>query len=296
MVAGIATPVIAQEGGRITLGHARILTNDSIVDRQDRWRTGSYTMSVIRGREWTGRPPERLGELLEFRFHGEAIAPRAISVPVAPGDRRPVGVIGLGLHSHISRGAADIRLGADLVAIGPQTGVLSFQDRLHAIFGYPRSAIQGDQLGNAFHPTLGAEIGREAVFAEGIRIRPFLEAQAGAETFVRAGIDMVVGSYGEAALMVRDPVSGHRVRSVQTAPGGGVSVVMGADVARVLSSAYLPPALGPGPEPFRSRARLGVVAHGARSEVFYGLSWLGREFRGQRDGQVVGTVSLRMRF
>lgn len=289
-------PVLAQDGARRTLGDVRILTNDSLINRQDRWRSGSYTMSLVRGREWTGRPPERIGRLIEYRFHGEAITPRTISAPLAPGDRRPVGIVALGAHSHSSLAGAELRLGGDLVAIGPRTGVLSFQDRLHAIFGYPRSVIQGDQLGNALHPTLSAEIGRETLVSGSLRMRPFLEAQAGVETFLRAGLDMVIGPYGEGALMHRDPVSGHRLRSVEAVPGRGISVVMGADVARVVSSAYLPTALGPGPEPYRARARIGLAWQGQRAEVFTGMTWLGREFRGQPEGQLLGTVGLRLRF
>ena len=45
-----AVPAVAQE--RVTLGWGRLLTNDAIGDGKDRWRTGSYVLSRVRGPSW----------------------------------------------------------------------------------------------------------------------------------------------------------------------------------------------------------------------------------------------------
>ena len=39
---------------RVTLGWGRLLTNDLLGDGRDRWRTGSYTLSRVRGPAWGG--------------------------------------------------------------------------------------------------------------------------------------------------------------------------------------------------------------------------------------------------
>lgn len=286
----------SSEGAVRTLGVGSFVTNDSLVDGRDRWRTGSYTLGILRGREWAGRPPARPGALLEYRFHGEMIAPRRISIPVPPGDRRPVGILSLGLHTHFSAGPADLRVGADIAAIGPQTGVARFQDRLHAAFGFPRLAVLDQQLPDAFHFTVSAELGREWALGGDTRLRPFVEVQAGVETFLRGGVDVVIGGYGAGGLMLRDPVSGQRVRAIEGTRSPGGSLVLGGDVAHVFSSAYLPPSLGPGPRPLRARARLGMNLEGERGSIFYGLTWLGPEFEGQPAGQALATLSLRYRF
>lgn len=286
-----------QWGGRSTIGRARIFNNDSLIGGRDRWRTGSYTRSVIRAPGWDGAAPERPGALLEFRFHGEVVAPRNIANPVIGTDRRPAGILGFGVHSHWRRDALELRLGLDLNVIGPQTGLVQLQDQLHGIFGFPRSAVIGQQLGNAVHPTLSMELAREIALGTGgaARLRPFLEAQAGLETLLRVGADLTLGQYGQGGLMVRDPVAGQRVLAVS---GGsrGFSLVMGGDIAHVASSALLPAGLGYQLTPLRTRARIGLVAEGERHAFFYGVTWLGKEFRAQPVGQFVGTVSLRLQF
>nr|WP_256474272.1 lipid A-modifier LpxR family protein [Lutimaribacter sp. EGI FJ00013] len=46
----------------------------------------------------------------------------------------------------------------------------------------------------------------------------------------------------------------------------------------------------------RTRLRLGVHHDGRLGSLFYGLTWLGKEFEAQPDGQLTGSLRLRVRF
>ena len=89
LLCGLAAPASTQE--RVTLGWGRMFTNDGLGDLEDRWRTGSYTVSRVRGPSWSGELPGRFGEILEFRARAEIIAPENLTV-AAPGDRRYAGI------------------------------------------------------------------------------------------------------------------------------------------------------------------------------------------------------------
>jgi len=78
--------------------------------------------------------------------------------------------------------------------------------------------------------------------------------------------------------------------------GGGLSLLAGGDIAHVADSAYLPRHLGYRVKDVRHRVRLGLYREGRRSAVFYGLTWLGREFAAQREGQLVGSLAVQFRF
>ena len=64
----LGTPAMAEE--RVTLGWGRIFTNDQIGDGKDRWRTGSYTVSRVRGPSWQGHAGHGFGDILELRGKG----------------------------------------------------------------------------------------------------------------------------------------------------------------------------------------------------------------------------------
>ena len=94
-----AGPAAAE--GRAILGWGRLFDNDALGDMKDRWRTGSYVLSVVTGPDWSGRLPDRPGEILEFRLRGEVIAPANLVTPAA-GDRRYAGIVSAGVHTHFS--------------------------------------------------------------------------------------------------------------------------------------------------------------------------------------------------
>lgn len=59
---------------RQTIGWGRFFNNDYIGDGKDRWHSSSYTISRVRGPQWTGSLPNNFGEVLEFRFRAETVA------------------------------------------------------------------------------------------------------------------------------------------------------------------------------------------------------------------------------
>ena len=296
-IAALSSPVAAQD--RVTLGWGRMFTNDALGDARDRWRTGSYSVSRIRGINWSGELPSTFGEILEFRARAETLAPGSLVAP-GLGDRRYAGVLAFGLHTHFDWRGNDVALGADLAFVGPQTGISNFQGLVHDLLGLPKSTVYDDQLGNAVYPTLVAELGRNVDIAGTARLRPFVEAQAGLETFLRVGGDLVIGQFGRGDLMLRDTATGQRFRAIDGSPGQGVSFVLGGDVTHVFDSKLLPigdgAGLGARLADTRARVRAGVHWQGKKSSIFYGLSYLGREFEQQPEGQVLGSLSLNMKF
>ena len=251
LAALVAVPAAADE--RVTLGWGRMFSNDAIGDGRDRWRTGGYQVSRVRGYSWNGQLPSALGEIFEFRATSQVIAPKSLS-KADPTDRRYAGVLSFGFHSQVDWKGNDLSLGADMVIVGPQTGISNFQSWIHNILGMSKVNVTKDQIGNGIFPTLVAEAGRRVSFGEHLQVRPFLETQVGVETFVRAGGDLVIGSLGRDDMMVRDGITGQRYRAVEGTRDQGFSLVVGGDVARVFSSALLPSGGGAVMKDNRSRA------------------------------------------
>lgn len=293
MVVGMAGGATAQE--RVTLGFARLFSNDALGDTRDRWRTGSYFVSRLRAPRWGGSVPGQFGELLEFRLRSEIIAPESL-IRKNPADRRYAGVIAAGMATHFALGQAEATLGAELVFTGPQTGVGAFQREIHDLVGLDTPTILGTQITNGVHPTLRGELGQTFVVSDRLTLRPFLEAQAGVESYVRVGGDLVLGQFGRGGLLVRDTVTGQRVEGVAGADLPGTSLTVGGDVARVFDSVYLPSGGQAELKDTRARLRAGFNWQGEKSEVFYGVTWLGEEYVDQPDSQVVGSLRLRVRF
>ena len=292
LLCGLAGPVLAEE--RVTLGWGRMFTNDALGDMEDRWRTGSYTLSRVRGPSWSGELPGTFGEILEFRARAEIIAPENLTA-AAPGDRRYAGVLTLGVHSHFQAAGLETSLGLDLAITGKQSGISSMQDALHDLLDMTRPRVASNQIGNGFHPTLVLETGRGFQVGRA-DIRPFAEAQAGLETFVRAGLDLSFGTYGRGALMIREHTTGQRYRAVAGDVEPGLTFTLGGDVARVFDSELLPEGGAAVLNDTRQRLRAGIAWQGDRSSVLFGLTWLGKEFEGQREGQTVGSINLQLNF
>lgn len=292
LLCGLAGPVVAEE--RVTLGWGRMFTNDALGDMKDRWRTGSYTLSRVRGPSWSGELPESFGEILEFRVRAEIITPESLTT-AAPGDRRYAGVLTLGMHSHFQTAGLETSLGLDIAVTGRQSGISRMQDVLHDLLDMTRPRVAANQIGNGFHPTLVLETGRGFQIGR-TTIRPFAEAQAGLETFVRGGLDLSFGTYGRGALMIREHTTGQRYRAVPGSPEPGLTFTLGGDVARVFDSELLPEGGAAVLDDTRERLRAGIAWQGDRSSVLFGLTWLGKEFEGQRDTQMVGSINLQLNF
>lgn len=289
----LASPAAAQD--RVTLGWGRMFANDATGDGQDRWRTGSYAVSLVRGARWDGVLPAAPGEILEFRLRAETLAPENLATPAVI-DRRYVGAITAGLHTQFDFGGFEADVGGDLVFVGPQTGVGKFQSWMHDALGLGEVGALNTQIDDGIYPTISGELGRRLRFGDRAEFRPFVEARAGDETLLRAGGDLVIGSFGQQDLMLRDVGTGHRFRAASGGGSPGISVVLGGDIARVFNSVYLPDGEAVAASETRHRLRAGMHWQGARSSAFYGVTYLGPEFEEQDEGQIVGGLALNLRF
>lgn len=292
--ASLSVGVAAAEP-RSTFSFAHLFSNDFIGDGQDRWHTGAYVFSILK--ELSHSLDVELNganAVLEFRFRSEIIAPSNLVHPTSY-DRPYAGILSLGVHRYSQLNNIETALGVDLVMVGNQTGMLRFQSDFHRLFG------AGDfgtlpQISNAIYPTMLGELAKSIELSEAASVRPFVEAQAGVETFVRGGVDFELGRTCLGQFKIRDVATGQRYPAFACKDSPSIIASMGLDVARVFDSHYLPTTMGPGFSSTRSRIRLGLHHTGRLGSIFYGLTWLGEEFHGQPGRQLVGSVSVSLRF
>lgn len=296
-VAGTTDAPVAPSSGRKTLGYGRLFTNDFFGDTKDRWRTGSYTYSIVRGADWGGSLAETSAPLLEYRLRTEIIAPSALG-GVGSDDRAYVGAVSAGLHSHFARGGAELSAGVDLVALGPQTGVADLQDWFHTLLSQPSlsDSVIRDQAPNAVFPTALVQATYPVLIGAGVTLRPFVEAQYGVEDLVRVGADVTVGEMFSGDLWLRDPTTGQLYSAIENGRAG-TGFVFGADYTTIADSAYFPASFGTLAEEDRLRARAGMHwRFGDGISYFYGLTYLSEEYVGQPEGQIVGSLRLNFNF
>jgi hypothetical protein len=282
---------------REKLGYGRLMTNDYFGDGKDRWRTGSWTSSRVWGSDWTGQAPKTFGDIIELRLSSEIIAPDNLS-NAGSTDRPYAGSLSIGAHTHFQWQGFDAAVGGDLVLTGEDTGLGSFQRAVHKLLGVrrPSETTLDNQIAGGVHPTIVAELARDLRLAPRLHLRPFLEGRAGAETMVRAGADLTFGGLGIGELLVRESVTGHRYRVIGNEDAGGFSFLVGADMAHVSDSVYLPEDRGYELTDTRDRVRAGVHWQGQNASAFYGVTYLGEEFKAQEDSQVVGSIHINLSF
>lgn len=280
-----------------SLGWGRLMTNDVFAGTKDRWRTGAYVVSNVRGSGWSGERPATPGEIVELRFRGEVIAPASLVSP-GPADRRFAGTLSLGLHTHFNRSGLDYSLGADLVLVGPQTNLDDWQRSLHDLLNQPiiSDRVRSDQIEDAVRLGFTGEIARPVQVSDVTLLRPFVEITTAPETLARLGVDVIVGVPGQGDLLLRDVTTGHLYRGTDTATGGH-SLVVGADITQVIDSLYLPDGDRVTRSDTRYRLRGGWHWQIAReTSFFYGVTYLSEEFDEQSEGQVVGSLKLNFNF
>ncbi|MEM6620410.1 MAG: lipid A-modifier LpxR family protein [Pseudomonadota bacterium] len=289
-----ATPFSWAEDRRIQ-GFSRILSNDILGDGKDRWRTGSYGLSMTYGR-FEDRAPAEAFALMEYRIRAEILTPQNLALAdPTPADRPYAGVIGLGAFTHMTRGDINLSFGAELNFVGPSTRLDDFQEWLHDGLGIQAPIAARSQLGDRVYPTIQGEVSRTIPLRNGI-LRPFAEAQAGLETYARVGVDWILGDNYGRNFFLRDTVTGHLMTNVRAGEGVSWGFVLGGDLAWVAHSNLLPDGRGLDAKKARGRVRAGLAYEGEQSTFFYGLTYLGPEFEGQPEGQVTGSISLRLRF
>jgi hypothetical protein len=289
----VAIPAHAED--RVTLGWGRLFTNDALGDGKDRWQTGSYQVSRIRGFSGEGVLPATPGDILEFRAASQIAAPADLVSP-DNGDRRYAALLAFSMHTQFDWRGNDVALGAGLTLAGPQNGISNFQEWIHRMLGLPQPLVVGQQIGNSIFPTFEAEIGRRIDVNSRVTLRPFVQAQAGPEHLIRVGGDLAIGGFGRDDLLVRDGVTGQRYRAVEGVRNQGVSFVFGGDYARVFDSGLLPSDATAISMDYRSRFRAGVQWQGKKAAAFYGLTYLGEEFEQQSEGQLLGSLSINLKF
>lgn len=288
-----ATSAACAEGHK-SLGWGSLFNNDTLGDGKDRWRSASLVVSHVRGEDWAGQRPDRIGALIEYRFRAEMITPVNVAAPNAS-DRLYVGALSFGAHTHFQKGATEMSLGLDLVFVGPQTKVDQLQDSLHGVLDSGSVNVDGFQVANAVYPTVTFEAGRQFDLGRSGQLRPFVELQAGAETLARLGADVTFGSFGQGALLLRDAPTGQLYSGVAGARKTGLSMVLGGDIAYVADSQYLDTA-GIAKKDLRGRLRAGLHQQFKRGAMFYGATYLSEEYETQPEGQVVGSLSLNVQF
>ena len=280
---------LAMPASAETLGRGRIFSNDYGGDGKDRWRSGAFTLSVLRGKAWDGAPPAAGGAknpLLELRFRAEVITPGRSRD--GQDDRRYAGLLGFGAFGHQSFGPLEGAFGGEILAIGPSTGMSDFQERVHETLGFspPRGVERQFEDGLLLHAQ--SELAWPLRPADVLTLRPFLAAESGSEEILRAGIDAILGGIGHHDLWLRDPATGQPYRGIE-AETTGLSLVAGLDAALLGDSVFLADAATLD----RRRARIGLHWQpGPEVRLFYGLTWLSEEFDGQHDSQVLGALKL----
>lgn len=282
---------------RVRLGYGDFLVNDFLGDGHDRWQTAAYVNSIITGQEWTGAAPEDIGSLIEYRFQAKIVAPGDLENPV-PNDRLYSTSISLGAHTHFTLGAGEMSLGGDVVITGQMTGLARLQTHIHNALGrdVPSTETLNDMIPNGFHPGLVVEYGRPVSLNGSTTVRPFAELRTGDETLIRSGIDLYIGGLSNDDLLVRDQVTGQRYSTARGNNLGGYEFVLGGDITAMGSSIYLPSDRGPDMTDERARLRAGVVWQDNQNSVFYGVTWMSKEFDSQPESQVVGSIQVNLEF
>lgn len=291
-VIGMLSTVAASAEQHPKVGYARLFSNDFFGDGQDRWRTGSYAFSVLTKPGGTAQSASK--DVFEYRFRAEIIAPSNLAQPSAT-DRPYAGILSFGLHHHSKRNGFETAIGMDLVTVGDQTGLLDFQRDFHAMFGGGNFGAV-PQIGDAIYPTVLGELAKPIALSEFASIRPFVEAQAGVETFVRTGVDFEFGRACQSQFKIRDVTTGQRYAGFTCQDGTFATASLGIDVAHVFDSHYFPSSSDVTFAETRPRVRLGIHRGGRNASIFYGLTWLGEEFREQPESQVIGSININLRF
>lgn len=277
------------------IGSSRLFNNDFIGDGKDRWRTGSYELSMTFGDPVLDGLPSSPFELMQYRLRAEIISPEDLSAAVPFRDRPYAGVIGLGAFTHYERGDYNVSYGGELVFVGPRTGLDDFQEWAHNLLGIQGPTAAQTQLGNKVYPTVQGEVSRDIRF-ENTLVRPFAEVQAGIESYARVGVDAIFGKNLSRNFFLREPITGHLMTNVRHSDDASFGFMMGADVAYVADSQLLPSDRGVEVRSVRPRARAGFAYEGKNAGIFYGLTWLGEEFEQQREGQVTGSLNVKFNF
>ena len=286
----------------IMIGH----NNDLFFGFRDRWRSaGAYAAAMTQSKADKAASNDAFRRAKSFHMTGEIVAPIALNAPLHRIDRPYAGIASFGMAWHNvrvggrfgGRGELHQRIYADVSFVGPNTGAIKVQEHLHHILGGlaapPSDAVRDTQVGNAIYPTVNYELAWQNGGAKPI-VRYFGEAQAGVESFVRIGADVLIGQNYIGGFVLREPVAGHVLAISGQRPyksafafgfGGDVSFIADSRIfgdVKVLRT--------------RTRLRAGVYWQRRQYDLFLGAVHLGREFPAQKEGQLSGSVDMMWHF
>ena len=296
-----------------------VFWNDRYGDGKDRWKTGGITQAYVfpehifsRGNWFKGR-----ASALELNVRALVITPDDTSFKGVNGDDRPYAqyaAAGIYLRSITRPKAltpvvamqAEDRIGVEAGWQGDPLPLFDVQNSLHSVAGTNGNAgnlsntIDGELMVNLearrtwrFHID---GTGRDLEFA------PFVQTSLGMrENSLRAGGDFFIGSALAGRTWGADLATG-AVMAGASMPRQGFNwtVFFGGDVGYIASDAFLDGGFAAdGPSVQRrdivGRARAGLLLEYDNLGVGFSLNWLGKEFRGQSNGQMVGAIQLKYR-
>lgn len=291
-----------------------VIWNDAIGDGKDRYKSGGVTHGwVIPDVRFTQNPwyDDRVAAV-ELQLRGFVATPENTENPAA-GDRPFAEYAAAGLYLRTiglpeTVGPAltlstEDRIGFELGALGGPVPFFEIQDFLHngSVNVTPATELDGQLLVNLegrrtwrYHQQLNDT---------DLEIAPFIQASAGMrENSIRVGGDVIYGSSLEGRLWNMDMATGAMIPG-GSAPrtGPNIMVWLGADVGYVASDALLDGgffAEGPSVdhEPITGRVRAGIMYEMDEVALAYSLTWLSEEFEGQAHSQVIGALTLKLRF
>lgn len=291
-----------------------IIWNDAIGDGKDRYKSGGLTQGwVIPDRRITRAPWfDGHASAFEFQFRGLIVTPENTEFPAA--DDRPFGeyaAIGGYLRTierpqHVSALrslSTENRLGLELGLLGNPVPFFEIQDFVHtnSVDNNASNTLDGSFLANIE----GRRTWRlhQQLNDTDLEIAPFVQVSAGMrENSARVGGDVIYGSSLEGRLWNHDLATGALIPGgSMPREGGNILIWLGADVGYVASDALLDGGfLSDGPsaarEEITGRLRAGVMFELDEVALAYSMTLLTEEFERQRHSQVVGAVSLKLRF
>jgi hypothetical protein len=297
-----------------------VFWNDGFGDGKDRWKTGGLTQAyvfpehIFSNENWfTGR-----ASALELNVRGLAITPdNTAFTGVDSGDRPYAQYAAAGIYLRsIARPETlsptlamqmEDRIGVEAGWQGDPLPLFDVQNAVHSVAGTEGNAgnlsntIDGEILANL-------EARRTWRFHAGgdvrdIELAPFVQTSLGMrENSLRVGGDVFTGSALEGRTWGSDLATG-AVMAGASMPRKGFNwtVFAGGDLGYIASDAFLDGGFaGDGPSVERrdivGRARAGVLLDYDKYAIGFSLNWLGKEFRGQSDGQMIGAVQFKYRF
>lgn len=295
-----------------------IFWNDRLGDGGDRYKTGGLTQSWVIPQSVLSEEPWIPGHAsaVEVQGRGYIATPDNTTNPV-PGDRPYAQYVGIGAYLRTASTATFIgpdrwmttenRVGVEVGFQGDPLPLFEIQDAIHDMSGMGRMAMSST---NTLPSELLVNLDAKRTWRYHLdfgnhefEFAPYAMGSVGMrETSMRAGFDMIVGSALTARTWNHDQSMGALI------PGGSKprdgfhwTAWAGADAGLIFADALLDGGFGgngPGVDREQSsvRARAGLMLEYNNVALAYSATYLSPEFSAQSDGQLIGAVSLKIRF